>query len=479
MKNPAFFIFSISGISFWFFLGFPFANYHESYEWIAQVETRSAWDLLFSYVGHYESYRPLGQVIAIFLYKNIAPSMVSIQIFNYIFSILGILLILKSNSEKTPPLYLTYFLIGSLFFTTFNYLFHLNGLFYSPLALLLGILYYFSLHEYSSVAILKIYFVALISALFHPFALVITIAFLGGWTFENKSTVSKRIITLLVILISSMIILYSVLVKEPLLYLALINLSDIHNVFSSLENNLFTLIFSFLSTIVTAYTISTDVKSKFILIIVSIFLSVLFVVIKMPILFLVVLLGLIKLILKKKWSLASLLFILVLFPLIAGRVSDGLKFLILYILPLAITMDLKWTGYNFQDYIRKVIIAVPVTLCIVLILLKLNVQLPIISRLVKPLLTEREKSFQLENAIKWLIQSGDRNYSVEFLASDTNKKFPASNTNINNYLERINPITPGESLKVFICFDCDSLSTNNTLYSAEGLYSRNIRIIRP
>jgi hypothetical protein len=111
--------------------------------------------------------------------------------------------------------------------------------------------------------------------------------------------------------------------------------------------------------------------------------------------------------------------------------------------------------------------------------LKLNVQLPLISRLVKPLLTEREKSFQLENAIKWLIQSGDRNYSVEFLASDTNKKFPASNTNINNYLERINPITPGESLKVFICFDCDSLSTNNTLYSAEGLYSRNIRIIRP
>jgi hypothetical protein len=36
MKTPAYLIFLISGLSFRFYLAFPFANYHESSEWIAQ-----------------------------------------------------------------------------------------------------------------------------------------------------------------------------------------------------------------------------------------------------------------------------------------------------------------------------------------------------------------------------------------------------------------------------------------------------------
>lgn len=479
MKNPTGIIFSISGLSFWFLLGFPFANYHESYEWIAQVQTMPAWDLIFSYVGHYASYRPLGQFLAILLYKNIAHSMLAIQIFNYIFSILGILFILKSHSEKALPLFISFFLIGLIFYPTFNYLFHLNGFFYSPLTLLLGILYFFSLHEYSFYTIVKTYFVAIFAALFHPFAIVIFVAFLAGWTLENKNSVTQKIVILGLILISSLIILFFILVDGPFSYLTYSNLAGTYYVFASLENNILTLLLSFLLSIVTAYSISKVRKSKYILLSVSVFLSVLFVFFKVPLIFLVILTCLVKLIYRKKWTLVSLMFVLILFPLFAGTISNSLKFLILYLLPVAIAMDIKRTGHNIQYLIKKIMIAVPVILFIVLILLKLDVQLPVISRIANPLLTEREKSFQLENAIDWLRHSGNKNYSVELLASSNNKRFPASSTNINTYLEKVKTTTAEKSLKVLICFDCDSSSNDNTLYSAKGLYSKNIRIILP
>ncbi|MBA7550158.1 hypothetical protein ES705_42665 [subsurface metagenome] len=257
------------------------------------------------------------------------------------------------------------------------------------------------------------------------------------------------------------------------------NLGGTYNVLASLENNTLILLLSFLLSIVTASTISIVRKTKYILLSASVFLSVLFVLFKVPLTFLVILTCLVKLIYKKKWSLIFLMFILILFPLFAGTISKSLKFLILYLLPVAIAMDIKWAGHNIQYLIKKIIIAVPVILFIVLILLKFNVQLPVISRIAYPLLTEREKSFQLENAIDWLRHSGIKNYSVEFLASSNNSKFPASSTNINTYLENVNSITTGKSLKVFVCFDCDSSSYNNTLYSAKGLYSKNIRIFLP
>lgn len=479
MKNLIQIIFSVSGLSFWFFLGFPFTNYHESYEWIAQVQTIPAWDLIFSYVGHFVCYRPLGQLLAILLYKIANHSMLAIQMVNYIFSVLGILFIIKSYSEKTLALIVSFFLIGLIFYPTFNYLFHLNGFFYSPLALLLGILYFFSLHEYSFDTIVKTYFVALIAALIHPFAIIIFVAFLVGWTFENKNSVSQRIVILSLFLISSLIILYFILVDRPFSNLTFSNMAGTYRILASLEYNILSLLLSFLLSLVTAFTISTVRKSKYILIGTTVFLSVLFVYFKVPLIFLVILTCLVKLIYKKKWSLVFLLFVLISFPLFAGAVSSSLKFLILYLLPVAIAMDIKWTGRNIQYITRKIIFAVTAILFIVLILSKFNVQLPFISKITNPLLTEKEKTFQLENAINWLRHSGIKNYSVEFLATSDNKSFPASSANINNYLKKVNPTTSEKSVRVFICFDCDSSGINNTLYKEQGIYSQNIHMFLP
>ncbi len=476
MKNPIQIIFAVSGLSFWFFLGFPFANYHESYEWIAQVQTIPEWDLIFSHVGHFVCYRPLGQFLAILLYKITNHSILAIQLGNFIFSILGILFIIKPYSKKKWPLILSFFLIGSLFYPTFNYLFHLNGFFYSPLAFLLGILIYFTLREYSINNIVKSYLVAIMAALFHPFAIVIFIAFLAGWTFENKNSVTQRIVILSLILISSLIILYFILVDLPFSNLTYGNLAGTYRILASLESNTPTLLLSFLLSSVTAYTINIVRKSKYILLGLSVFLSVLFVYFKIPLIILFILTCLIKLIYKKKWSLVFLMFILLSFPLSVGWISSSLKFLILYLLPVAIAIDVKWTSRDIQYFIKKISFAVPITLFIILILLKSSVQLPVISRFTNPILTEREKTFQLEDAIEWLRHSDDTNFTVEFLASGNNKRFPASSTNINTYLEKVNPTKYGKSVKVFICFDCESSNANNTLYEAEGLYSKNIHM---
>lgn len=115
MKWKQYLPLSILGISFWFFLGFPFANYHESYGWVAQYNINTFSYFIFDTLGHYSSHRPLGQAIAILLYKSFNDSIIPIQLFNYCLTILSFLILTSVIKEK-KSLSVILAIIGGFFF---------------------------------------------------------------------------------------------------------------------------------------------------------------------------------------------------------------------------------------------------------------------------------------------------------------------------------------------------------------------------
>ena len=134
MQNIRLWIFAIIGFSFWFILGFPFAHHHESFEWATQIQHAGLTDSMVLTTGHFISYRPLGQYIAVALYRIFDNSLAPIQLYNYILTILSWFFLILSFREKRF-LSLISIAAGGTLFVAFMYLFHLHGIYYSHLFL--------------------------------------------------------------------------------------------------------------------------------------------------------------------------------------------------------------------------------------------------------------------------------------------------------------------------------------------------------
>ena len=192
MKNRSaqFAFVTILGISFWFFLAFPFGNHNESYRWIAPLNDLGLTDWLTQGVVA-STYRPLGQVTAWLSYRISGGSMYPIQFLNYAVAVAAWLLAFASIREK-KVFGLVSLLAGGVFFSGYIYLFHIHGVFYSPILLLTAAMLWLSGKNVITVRYLAgITFLAIAFSLYHPFALPICLAFLVGLALDKRPDLSK------------------------------------------------------------------------------------------------------------------------------------------------------------------------------------------------------------------------------------------------------------------------------------------------
>ena len=83
VKEWPFLLLSLTGITFCFFIGYPFANHNESYLWSAVFNEMSFVESLT--VNFFATtYRPLGQGIAWLGFKFSGGTSNSVQIFNFL-----------------------------------------------------------------------------------------------------------------------------------------------------------------------------------------------------------------------------------------------------------------------------------------------------------------------------------------------------------------------------------------------------------
>src|SRR6185295_2250201 len=166
---------AVSGISFWFLLGFPFAHHNESYDWVAWIETphlaKVAWHHFFGAGG----YRPLAMSTAWFLYRVADGSLIPIQLFNFITT--GTAWWILARAANAPRTFALAALVsGGVLFSGYLYLFHLHGVFYGPMLLWLACALrgYFLGMTRDRLGALSL--AALAIAMFHPYTIVFCLA---------------------------------------------------------------------------------------------------------------------------------------------------------------------------------------------------------------------------------------------------------------------------------------------------------------
>src|SRR5262249_24766985 len=130
---------AIAGLSFWFWVGFPFANHNESYAWIAQLRTMDLHAALTRTLVGVANWRPLGTGTAWILYHAAHGSIAPVELLNYFVAAAAWAWVAWVVADRRV-FGIAAFLVGGALFSGYIYLFHLHGIFYSPLLFFVAIL---------------------------------------------------------------------------------------------------------------------------------------------------------------------------------------------------------------------------------------------------------------------------------------------------------------------------------------------------
>jgi hypothetical protein len=143
-------------------------------------------------------------------------------------------------------------------------------------------------------------------------------------------------------------------------------------------------------------------------------LSVVFLMQSLPLLFLWVSAVLAKLFRLRYWSLFFLMLAAALLPFGGGIGAPMYAFFAItvavYVTPLGWTQAEKALSFVKTRYVIGIILAST----IVLLMVRMGIRVPIVTSVASPLLTERERTYQLENILAWLHNSDYCDYEIGF-----------------------------------------------------------------
>ncbi len=219
------------GISFWFLLAFPFSNRNESYVWIAYFDHYSFIEIIQNSIPTIINYRPLAQIIAWSLYHLSGGNIILVQLINYcilcaaIWNMVGL-----TEPGKQLSIRVLYFVIGFIYISTFYYIFNLHGIFYSPILLLVTLL--LKAKDQIIVQWKKWLVICLVMTLFHPFIIVLYVAYLTGWFIEKQRLSNGKIILFVATWICLLVVLKLLL---PMSLLSTINTSNLVGITRNVE----------------------------------------------------------------------------------------------------------------------------------------------------------------------------------------------------------------------------------------------------
>jgi len=398
------FITSISGILFWFIVAFPFENRNESFSWITQIESSSLIDSITKPWPSIVTFRPLSQSISWVLYNLANNEIYLIQFFNYVLLILAIFLILKISKAKLLTAIL--FSFGYIFFiSAFYYLFHVHGIFYSPLILYCAYLFYIKddfVHQDKRIVLSLL--IAMIVTLLHSYAIVIFTFYISSQFVIHRFKVSKlfKIILPFTFIFLFLIIVFNNNQGTNLSFSILfLNLkTSLYNVEVSGKLSIVVLFFSILSVLYI-----NKISIRIISALVIIFLSIIFFLLGLPLFLILVFSVLIKLFYKKEWVLLSILIPLIIFPAIVSSGAATKSSLFIPFLIFAISLNLNYIESTLLKQ-NKIIYWILIFLLFILsILSRLGNNLPLVDKITQPILIERDKTYQLSKIIDWYLNS--------------------------------------------------------------------------
>lgn len=432
-QTPVYFTLTVLGFSFWFFLALPFASHRESYWWLAMVSTQS-FSKAFSFIS--VTYRPLAQAVTWlafqFLNPGVFPTSVLrqtlLQGFVYAMFVLAWWLVYDAATQRRY-LALVAFIAGGVFFSGYDHLFHIYGLMYVPVMLTLGAL--LRAHAKDTFAKRETWFaaVATVLAFWHPDTTALFLGFYFGFyleTFRKRSRAQH--VQAVVILLAGATVIAALLVALPLFGSAVPALL-LHPMKMPLHARLFGFLVSyqtnevswiaslvaFLLAQMVVLSMGLSQRSTIAAMLFTSALTVLFLLKGLPILLLWLCLVLVKLFRLRSWSLLFLTLAAALLPLGSGIGTPiyalFATILAVYVTPLRFSQAEKALSIFTTPYALGIIVAAAA----VLLLVRAGIEVPVITRVARPLLVERERTYQLEKVLAWLHDSKYCGYEVAFL----------------------------------------------------------------
>lgn len=487
-ENYFLWLIAISGLSFWFFIGFPFANYYESYYWIGELNRSSFFQMIFQPIGHYSTYRPLGQLVVMILYKVSNGSMFLIELSNYLLTISAILIFILSTTGKRI-FSLVMLVIGGILFAGFGHLFHLHGLYYSVVLIFLSLLFYYYKKSSFQSHLIVTSVAAVIAGLFHPLALIFHLFYLIGNTIESGKNLIKKDFFFVSCIIILEIILLLILSPGQGLNTNPENLSGLMGILKTFEANKMVTVFLLFLALLPILSLNASKLNKIILSAGLILLAVICYLSSLPIMIVVVFASAIKLIYLKRWTFLSLLIVTFFFTIFTDVQSGHLKFFVLFVLTYTIALDWKSLENKLVIINIKVSYAVTLIAVILVFLLRNDTKVPVLSKLSNSVLAKKESTYQLEKIIDWYLNSAYQNHQLvlfdnspalrQITCAESSDLNPTTNENLRLYLNSLKDrenIVEGNSNKLYIFFSKCSPENSKLVHSIKGKYSRNVSV---
>jgi hypothetical protein len=421
VQKSSYFFLAILGLSFWFFLGLPFRSHRETYTWLAGAQTESlAQQFAF---GQSSTYRPLSQVVTRMGYRFLDPStfptstfrQALLQVFIYGLFILAWWLIFSAAPYRR--LFAVVALVGGgVFFSGYVHLFHIYGMFYVPIILTLGALLF--LYRRGTLEKREAWFalIAIVLVLWHPFSTALFLAFYCGFYVETFSQRNKvRHVQAAIILLAAMTAILLLVAVFPREHQAAGNrfLGFLVS-YQTNEVNRIASVIAFLLSQVVALSIVRSPRLRFAACILLTILSIVFAYKGVPLLLVWFGVALIKVLRQRCWSVACLLSAAILLPFGGGigAPSYGLFAIIVSIYVTALAWPEAERALSFLT--PRYVAATVAASAALLLTLRAGADVPVVSGFVNPLLAERERTYQLEDALAWLHRSDYCSYEINF-----------------------------------------------------------------
>jgi hypothetical protein len=486
MQNKFSLIFISLGLAFWFLLAFPFANRNESYSWIVQFEKMNFKEILIDKFPSIKNLRPLGQAIPWAIYKISGKSIYAVQVINFLIVLFAWFILVRASDSKLI-LCLFFMLIGGLYISSFYYIFNLHGFFYSPLILSIAVLYDFRNHILIIKEFSKVFFLFIIFALIHPFAAIILLSFLLGKLIENRKTISRRTLSIFILVIIIFTLLIKILVPSQGIPVEKENFEGLIKTYENLElGGILSVVSIFFA--LTQVVLVKNSKERYIYIGCLFLFSFVFFHYSFPLIFLLFIISAIKLMIFDKWSILFLMSASFLFPLIAESGAATKACMLLTIFPVALHLGFKDIEKIIPNIKKEIPIAAFVFMIFLSLSLRIGVKIPIISNVVSPILVAKEKTFQLEKIINWKIHSKEFKKVSMILWGKENKDKslklnrkqipPTSQKYLNEYLEYKGALNTKQTKKeLLVCFGDIKFGNGSLLYSVSGEFAGEATVL--
>jgi len=415
-----YFIVAVLGFSFWFFLAVPFASHRETYWWLAMVQTKP-FSQAFGIIS--STYRPVAQAVTWAAFLLVGPrtfptSLVRqslLQGLVYGFFVLAWWLMYSTSPQRKCFAVLAC-VTGAVFFSGYVHLFHIYGLMYVPVMLMLGTL----LHFYGNGTFEKhqkwLAVVAVLLVLWHPFATALFVAFYFGFCVEAfrqrnaRENIQAGIILLVgLAAIAAMAVIFA---RSPMPLHT--RIAGFLVSYRTNEVNVIASVIAFLMAQVTVFSMALSARSRVVTVLLVCVLGALLFWNGVPVVLLWIGTVLGKLFRLRSWSLFFLTLGASLLPFGGGIGTPMYGLFAIILATYGTALGFIQGDQALAAIDNRLVMGVIAAVAVLILIMRSGINAPMVTRLATPLLAERERSYQLEKLLSWLHDSRYCGYRLAF-----------------------------------------------------------------